>query len=586
MTPLRAFLTLAATTLLAGCGLTDDLSRTNLHPDASFEIVPEDLGLAPESLAIPVDGAVLRAWFFAAPGSDCTLLVCGGNSSNMQLLLPIAQTAVAAGYNVVLFDYRGFGLSTGEPDVFSIVPDSTAVLEAVARHAGTRKLAIYGISLGSVAAVGATSNRPDLVDAILVEALFSPNVQLKKEMGGFAAFLGRALFFPGTWDVESIVPKLPQPMLLVHGDRDGILPIEDSLPIYEEMPGSAGPRFLWVPAGAGHAPGVSARFGPDYAALVTSFLNRSLRGAPAPWFDAAWDDGLVRLTPLFPAGDVPIPVEISAIAADGTPRVVRAWFDPARPAPVPVDWPEPPVFVSAVVPIGVVVGNGTGWIRAGNYVASFSRWDAFRASVATGMERRFLEWKIPADADEALVKATGEQWKREGREGDPRPWLKEQGLLRADTPEGEKRRELAVEACGRADAELREILALPLDAGVRPRFAEQARQIAECWDALGETARGTAVWQLRLDLLPAHPDAWIEFDDASWQIGVDGWAVLAMLRRLDSASSPAAQDWKARCIARKAFLEDWHRRNGASAPPGQQKKPRGFHRGAPVMGGS
>ncbi len=552
--PARALFALAASLLLlTGCSLTADLSRSNLFPEREFAILPPDLGLAPESLDIPVDGAVLRAWVFRAPGSDCTLLVCGGNSSNMQLLLPIAETAVAAGYNVALFDYRGFGLSSGEPDVFSVVPDSVAVLEAVKRLPGTRRLALYGISLGSVAAVGAASERPDLVDAIVVEALFSPHVQLRKEMGGFAACLGRALLFPGTWNVEANLPELPQPVLLVHGDRDEILPIEDSLPIYEAMPDSAGPRFLWVPAGAGHAPGVSARFGPDYAALVTAFLDRCLKGAPLPTVSAAWVNGSVRLSAAPPAGPEPLPVEISAIAADGTPRVARAWLDPARPADVALPLAEPPVFVSAVVPAGPVERDGEGWKRTGGYVRSFEAWDTFRVSLAALLERPFLAWKIPVDSDESLVKGMDELWKREGREIDARKWLSEHGMLRADTPEGAKRREEAVAACAAAEAELRRLLAVELDAGVRPRFAGEAGRIAECWDAIGETARGTRVWQLRHGLLPANPDTWIEFGDATWQIGVNGWDVPGMLRRLALDGAP----WEARAEARRAFLKDW-----------------------------
>lgn len=567
MTPLRAFLALAGSTLLPGCGLTDDLSRENLHPDAAFEIVPEDLGLAPESLSIPVDGAVLRAWFFAVPGSDGTLLVCGGNSSNMQLLLPIAQTAVAAGYNVVLFDYRGFGLSSGEPDVFSIVPDSTAVLEAVARHGGTRKLAIYGISLGSVAAVGAASNRPDLVDAIVLEALFSPHEQLKKSMGGFAACLGRALFFPGTWDVESIVPGLPQPMLLVHGDRDGILPIEDSLSIYEGLSDSAGPRFLWVPPGAGHAPGVSARFGPDYAALVTRFLDRCLRGAPAPWFDAAWDAGGVRLTPLFAAGGDPVPVEISAIAEDGTPHVARAWFDPARPAPVALPMSPPPVFVSAVVPAGPVARDGDTWTRDSLYVRSYAAWRSFSEALAETLDKPFLSWKIPHDTDEAMVRGLAAVWKREQREGDPREFLRRNGLLRDETPEGAARRAAALAACDAVERELRRILEGVVDPDVRPRYGDAARKLSECWDALGGVeggVRALRLLQLRRELLPARPETRIEFADASWQLGLPGWDLGALFDRLAEADpsmkEAAAEYWK-RAEARKRFLSEWLARN-------------------------
>lgn len=481
----------------------------------------------------------------------------------MQLLLPIARVAVAAGYNAVLFDYRGFGLSTGEPDTFSIVPDTTAVLEAVRRHRGTRRLALYGISLGSVGAVGAASERPDLVDAIVVEALFSPHTQLRKAQGGFVAGLGRLFLFPSAWNMESIVPSLPQPILLVHGDVDSVLPLQDSLTIYEEMPDSDGPRFLWVPEGAGHAPGVSARFGPDYDRLVLSFLDRWLKGAPGDWMRATWENGAVRLTPIDPRGGEPLPVEIAAITADGTPRVLRAWFDPARPAPIPFNLPGPPVFISAVVPAASVSRAEESWERTGEYLRSYLAWSEYQTSQASGLFWRFMDWKIPVDSDEKMIAGLDELWKKEGRDLDARTFMKENGLLQGDSPEGLKRRDVALASCAEAEASLRRTLDGPVDPAVLPRYADAAGQIAGYWDALGEREKGTRAWELRESLLPGRIEGWIQFGDASWRLGAGSWAVESMLVRLgesDPSREPAVQAWIARATAREQFLQDWRAR--------------------------
>lgn len=544
----------------------DDVSRNNLHPDRAYTVVPEDLGLTPEPFDVPVPGAVLRGWFFRAPNAPGTLLVCGGNSSNMQLLLPIARAAVDAGFNAALFDYRGFGVSGGEPDVETIVPDAVAVLEAVRARPGAGKIALYGISLGSVVAVGAARERPEMVDAIVVEALFSPYEQLKKEMGGAAAFLGRALVFPGAWSVESYVAGLPQPMLLVHGDRDGILPIEDSLPIYEELAESAGLRWLWVPEGAGHAPGVAARFGPDYDALVTRFLERWLTGIESPWFAAAWEGGEVRLMP-DRAPAVPIPVQVSAIASDGTPRVVRAWYDPARPAPVPLPLDAPPAFVSAVVVPGPVERDGDGWVRTGRYVRSYAAWRAFDDGLEEALMKPFRDWSLPHDIQEGLIRFFEQTWKKDGRKESVREWLRSHGLLTDETPEGAKRRAAAAAACAAADDGLRRLLAGDVHPDVRPRYAAAARRIWECLDALGgieEVARARRLRLLELDLLPAAPEVRLEFGDASWRLGADPFDIPALLDRLaaaDESYRTAAEEFSARAKARKTFLEEWDARN-------------------------
>lgn len=547
----------------------EEVSRNNLHPDREYTVVPEDLGLAYEPFDVAVPGALLRGWFFRSPNAPGTLLVCGGNSSNMQLLLPIARAAVNAGFNAALFDYRGFGVSGGEPDVEAIVPDTVAVLEAVRARPGAGKVALYGISLGSVAAVGAAHERPELVDAIVVEALFSPYEQLKKEMGGVAAFLGRALVFPGAWSVESYVAELPQPMLLVHGDRDGILPIEDSLPIYEELAESAAPRWLWVPEEAGHAPGVAARYGPEYDALVTRFLERWLTGIESPWFAARWEGGEVRLAP-DKTPELPVPVQISVIAADGTPRVARAWYDPARPAPVPLPLDAPPAFVSAVVVPGPVERDGDGWVRTGRYVRSYAAWRTFDEGLEESLMKPFRAWKIPHGQDEILERELRERWKREGRDGDAREFLERNGILRDATPEGRKRQEAARAACAAADGELRRLLAEDVHPDVRPRYASTARRIWECLDALGGLDDVTRARRLRLfelDLLPPVPEARLEFGDASWRLGAGPFDVPGLLDRLaaaDPSHAPAAAEWRDRAAARRRFLQEWLARNAVT----------------------
>lgn len=544
----------------------EDVSRNNLHPDREYTVVPEDLGLAYEPFDVAVPGATLRGWFFRSPHAPGTLLVCGGNSSNMQLLLPIARAAVDAGFNAALFDYRGFGVSGGEPDVETIVPDAVAVLEAVRARPGAGKIALYGISLGSVVAVGAARERPEMVDAIVVEALFSPYEQLKKEMGGAAAFLGRALVFPGAWSVESYVAGLPQPMLLVHGDRDGILPIEDSLPIYEELAESAAPRWLWVPEGAGHAPGVAARFGPDYDALVTRFLERWLTGIESPWFAAKWADGFVLIQPDSPPAAA-VPVQVSVIAADGAARVFHLWYDPVEPLASMLPLGAPPVFASAVVVPGPVERDGDDWERTGRYVRSYAAWRAFDEGLEESLLKPFLAWKVPHDSDEILVRELAERWKREGRDGDAREFLERNGILRDATPEGRQRQEAARAACATADDDLRRLLGEDVHPDVRPRYAATAHRIWKCLDELGgldDVVRARRLRLLELDLIPPVPEARIEFGDASWRLGAGPFDIPALLDRLvaaDPAFQRVAEEFSARAEARKRFLEEWDARN-------------------------
>ena len=108
--------------LVPGC-ITSSLNDRALHPSSVFEITPEDLDLSYEVLVVESDDALIHAWFLpAADPSGDTVVVCGGNTGNKEVLLPLALHLHAAGFHVVLPDHRGFGLSTGEPDLWSLVP--------------------------------------------------------------------------------------------------------------------------------------------------------------------------------------------------------------------------------------------------------------------------------------------------------------------------------------------------------------------------------------------------------------------------------------------------------------------------------
>ena len=66
---------------------------------------------------------------------------------------------VDAGYNVFIFDYRGYGRSEGSPDVKGINLDAEAALETLlARTAG--KVIVFGKSLGGAVAVYTVANSP------------------------------------------------------------------------------------------------------------------------------------------------------------------------------------------------------------------------------------------------------------------------------------------------------------------------------------------------------------------------------------------------------------------------------------------
>ena len=109
------------------------------NPGKELVSDPQTAAYAPEEVGFKSgDGTALTGWYFKARGRELgTILVCHGNVENMSTHVKLDLWLVDAGYNVFIFDYRGYGRSGGIPDVKGINLDAEAALETLlAQHEG------------------------------------------------------------------------------------------------------------------------------------------------------------------------------------------------------------------------------------------------------------------------------------------------------------------------------------------------------------------------------------------------------------------------------------------------------------------
>jgi pimeloyl-ACP methyl ester carboxylesterase len=114
-----------------------------------------------EELIIPTnDGEKLSAFYIrgprGGPNSKLTVLMFHGNAGNIGHRLPIARMLIAAaGCNVFMLEYRGYGISTGQPDESGLNIDAQTALDYLRDRAETRdhKIVVYGQSLGGAVGI-------------------------------------------------------------------------------------------------------------------------------------------------------------------------------------------------------------------------------------------------------------------------------------------------------------------------------------------------------------------------------------------------------------------------------------------------
>jgi uncharacterized protein len=151
--------------------------------------------------------------------------------------------------NLIVADYRGYGLSGGTPTLNGIVADSHKILKAVreelSRLGRTDKLWVMGRSLGSMPALELASTAADAINGLIVESGFMSVGRLLEHLD---------VPVPAGVDLDSIyrealtmVKGIRMPTLIIHGEYDRIVPFTEGEDLYENI-GSEKKDLLMIPA--------------------------------------------------------------------------------------------------------------------------------------------------------------------------------------------------------------------------------------------------------------------------------------------------------------------------------------------------
>jgi pimeloyl-ACP methyl ester carboxylesterase len=278
----RHVASLAFALALSGCG------SVLFFPSKQLPLTPRDLGLVYDDVDFAsTDGTRLHGWFLHArpvgPERAPTVVFLHGNAGNVANHLGGAAWLPGQGFQVFLFDYRGFGLSEGEPDVRSVHRDAVAAIRTTAARddVDSNRLVVIGQSIGGAIALTAVAsvNGDVPVRALVVDSAPSDFRGIAREK--LASFwLTWPLQVPLAWTV----PAKPSPreaaaalsgrrLLFIHGDHDTVVPPHHSFELAAVTPGA---ELLIVP-GAEH---VQAFEKPWVRKEVVAFLRSSLPSAP------------------------------------------------------------------------------------------------------------------------------------------------------------------------------------------------------------------------------------------------------------------------------------------------------------------
>lgn len=236
-------------------------------PDRELYGDPADVGLAFTDLTIPTDdGERLHGWWIpsrVAPARGHVLFF-HGNAGNVSHRLDHALALTAAGLDVLLVDYRGYGRSTGRPNEAGLYRDARASLAAL-RSGGQvdpARIVYMGESLGGAVALELALAEPPLVCVLQSTFTSLRDMARVHYPSAFSGLAGEA--YPN----RERIARLRAPSLILHGDADEIVPLEHAHALLAAAPE---PRRLHIVAGAGHNDLVQV-MGKSYGTEVADWL--------------------------------------------------------------------------------------------------------------------------------------------------------------------------------------------------------------------------------------------------------------------------------------------------------------------------
>jgi uncharacterized protein len=177
------------------------------------------------------DDVTLHGWFFPSPQpAAMTMLVCNGNAGNLAYRAGLASALRASGMNVLLFDYRGYGDSTGAPTESGLAADSRAARAYLLQRADTQRsrLVYFGESLGAAVAIELAAALPP--EALVLRSPFTSMLDMSRL---HYPFLPAGLLLRDRYPSIDRIATVQAPLLVIAGDRDSIIPVENTRRLYD-----------------------------------------------------------------------------------------------------------------------------------------------------------------------------------------------------------------------------------------------------------------------------------------------------------------------------------------------------------------
>jgi uncharacterized protein len=226
---LSSVLTLLILITLPGCR-----SQLIFHPDKVIRKTPGDFNLHYETISFETaDNVRLSGWWIPAENQIAVVLFFHGNGGNISHFLDPVAVWNRMGLSTFSVDYRGYGMSAGDPTEEGTYRDAEAAWKYLVRQRGIdpQNIIIYGKSLGgSVAAWLARDRTPGM---LIVDSSFTRIAAVGRDLFPWAP---AGLILGNAYPTEEYIRTVKCPVLIIHSRDDEMIPFHHGQDLYEAAP--------------------------------------------------------------------------------------------------------------------------------------------------------------------------------------------------------------------------------------------------------------------------------------------------------------------------------------------------------------
>jgi uncharacterized protein len=246
MATLKWYLIFALTFYVGLVALLYFAQRTIQYFPERFRTAPDAAGLpqAEEVTLDTADGERVIVWHVPPRGDKPVFLYLHGNGASLRWRADRYRDLIADGSGLVALSYRGYGGSSGSPTEPGLIEDARAAYAFATARYPAERIVLWGESLGTALAVALAAEKP--VARVVLQSPFTSAADIGARRYWFVPV---RLLMKDQYRSDLRIGKVTAPVLVLHGNRDDIVPIAYGERLYELI--NAPKRFVRFPD-AGH----------------------------------------------------------------------------------------------------------------------------------------------------------------------------------------------------------------------------------------------------------------------------------------------------------------------------------------------